>query len=69
MPRRSKQVGNKKSPGSVVPNHPRIETVLVSLEDYPVPPSASHRRTGAAASDDVNREIASEGRPLVDVYK
>jgi serine/threonine-protein kinase len=27
-----------KSPGSVVPNHPRIETVLVGPEDYPVPP-------------------------------
>jgi serine/threonine-protein kinase len=27
-----------KSPGSVVLNHPRFETVLVGPEDYPVPP-------------------------------
>ena len=38
MPRRSKQVVNKKSPGSVVPNQPRIEAVLVGPENYPVAP-------------------------------
>jgi len=43
-----------KSPGSVVPEPPRIETVLVGPEDYPVPPSTSPRRTGAEAFDDVN---------------